>query len=388
MPVNSPNTGVAFAMVSCAGMATAVGAAVVFFPRLVKLASRKVLASALGLSAGVMTYVSFVEIFQKSLGSFQDSGLEEKIAYSYATLCFFGGVLFMIVLHNIVHVLAGEHEHVHMDSFPADCSKNSVCKEVVSDENKLDEDKSTIKPQYCVGCSTDPVQDLDNWQHMAEEEEERRKHSEEQTGEGTSFSLESGDAGQSNEADKKSTTSADLQEADQHQVEVDLTELGENEKKIMEERKQLARMGLHTALAIGLHNFPEGLATFVATLDDAKVGGVLAVAIGIHNIPEGLCVALPIYYATGDRKRAFLWALLSGLSEPIAAFLGWLVLANNFSDTSYAIMFGLVAGMMVYISTKELLPTAYRYDSEDTVVTNSWIFGMAIMALSLVLFQL
>ena len=97
MPVNSPNTGVAFAMVSCAGMATAVGAAVVFFPRLVKLASRKVLASALGLSAGVMTYVSFVEIFQKSLGSFQDSGLEEKIAYSYATLCFFGGVLFMIV---------------------------------------------------------------------------------------------------------------------------------------------------------------------------------------------------------------------------------------------------------------------------------------------------
>ena len=89
MPVNSPNTGVAFAMVSCAGMATAVGAAVVFFPRLVKLASRKVLASALGLSAGVMTYVSFVEIFQKSLGSFQDSGLEEKIAYSYATLCFF-----------------------------------------------------------------------------------------------------------------------------------------------------------------------------------------------------------------------------------------------------------------------------------------------------------
>jgi ZIP family zinc transporter len=147
-------------------------------------------------------------------------------------------------------------------------------------------------------------------------------------------------------------------------------------------------MGLHTALAIGLHNFPEGLATFVATLDDSKVGGVLAVAIGIHNIPEGLCVALPIYYATGDRKKAFLWALLSGLSEPIAAVLGWLILANSFSSSTYAVMFGIVAGMMVYISSKELLPTAHRYDSEDSVVTYSWMFGMGILALSLVLFQL
>ena len=293
---------------------------------------------------------------------------------------------FYQLLHNVVHLLAGESGHAHMDSFPDECSKNSVCKEEVSDENKLDDDKSTVKAQYCVGCSTDPVQDLDNWQHMAEQEEKRRKNLEEQTGEGTSFSLESGDVGQhNNDNDKKSSTSSD---AEQAQVEVDLTEMGENDKKLMEERKRLARMGLHTALAIALHNFPEGLATFVATLDDAKVGGVLAVAIGIHNIPEGLCVALPIYYATGDRKRAFLWALLSGLSEPIAALLGWLVLANNFSDTSYAIMFGLVGGMMVYISTKELLPTAYRYDPDDTVVTNSWIFGMAVMALSLVLFQL
>jgi len=217
------------------------------------------------------------------------------------------------------------------------------------------------------------------------EEEERRQTEDQATKEGTSLSLESGDIENKNESDKRSTASADDNEEEQTKVQVDITKL---EGKEMEERKRLARMGLHTALAIGLHNFPEGLATFVATLDDAKVGGVLAVAIGIHNIPEGLCVALPIYYATGDRKRAFLWALLSGLSEPIAAFLGWLVLANNFSDTSYAIMFGLVAGMMVYISTKELLPTAHRYDSEDTVVTNSWIFGMAIMALSLVLFQL
>lgn len=134
--------------------------------------------------------------------------------------------------------------------------------------------------------------------------------------------------------------------------------------------------------------FLEGLATFVAALNDPKVGAVLAVAIAIHNIPEGLCVAMPVYYATGNRWRAFNWAVLSGVSEPVAAFLGWIVLASTFSDTMYAILFGMVAGMMVVISVRELLPTAHRYDPEDEVVTYSFIVGMSIMALSLVLFLL
>mmetsp|Transcript_8954 Transcript_8954/g.19049 ORF Transcript_8954/g.19049 Transcript_8954/m.19049 type:complete len:148 (-) Transcript_8954:1964-2407(-) len=146
-------------------------------------------------------------------------------------------------------------------------------------------------------------------------------------------------------------------------------------------------MGLNTALAIAIHNFPEGLATFVAALDDPSVGVVLGIAIGIHNIPEGLCVALPTYYATGNRCKAFMWGCLSGASEPIAALLGWLVLANSMSDNVYAILFGLVSGMMVIISLKELIPTAHRYDSDDTVVTYSVIAGMAIIALSLVLFK-
>ena len=91
-----------------------------------------------------------------------------------------------------------------------------------------------------------------------------------------------------------------------------------------EEKKKLVKMGLSTALAIALHNFPEGLATFVAALDDPSVGAVFAIAIGLHNIPEGLCVALPIYYATGNRWKAFMWGCLSGTSELLAAFLdGW-----------------------------------------------------------------
>lgn len=388
MTVNNPNTGIAFLMVSCAGAATSIGAAVVFSPKLVKLASRKVLASALGLSAGVMTYVSFVEIFVKSLESFKESGLEDKVAYSYATLCFFAGMFFMIILHHVVHYFAGGHDHGHIYGLSCDnrFEKKDMFVEECADENENNE----VKPQYCVGCSNDPVRDLDNWQHMAEEEERRKNDDEQNTGAGGTFmsaSMESGD--NDHENDRKSAHSSCSSE-DKSDPE------GENNKspgkvvfdKSAMEKKQLARMGLHTALAIGLHNFPEGLATFVATLDDSKVGGVLAVAIGIHNIPEGLCVALPIYYATGDRKKAFLWALLSGLSEPIAAVLGWLILANSFSSSTYAVMFGIVAGMMVYISSKELLPTAHRYDSEDSVVTYSWMFGMGIMALSLVLFQL
>jgi zinc transporter, ZIP family len=137
-----------------------------------------------------------------------------------------------------------------------------------------------------------------------------------------------------------------------------------------------------------LHNFPEGLATFLSTLADPNVGVVLAVAIAIHNIPEGICVAMPVYYATGSRWKAFGWAALSGLSEPFAALLGWAVLASVFSDELYATLFGVVAGMMVIISIRELMPTAHRYDPEDSVVTYAFMAGMAIIALSLVLFML
>ena len=151
--------------------------------------------------------------------------------------------------------------------------------------------------------------------------------------------------------------------------------------------QRLVRMGLMTAVAIGIHNFPEGLGTFVATLSDPSVGLPLAVAIAIHNIPEGLCVAIPVYYATGNRWKAFGWALLSGVSEPIGAALGWLILKDVMSELVYGLLFGLVAGMMVNITLQELIPTAVRYDPTDKVTTNSIIAGMAIMAISLVLFK-
>ena len=162
---------------------------------------------------------------------------------------------------------------------------------------------------------------------------------------------------------------------------------GEGTAQKKEVDKRLIRMGLMTALAIGIHNFPEGLATFVATLSDAYVGAALAVAIAIHNIPEGLCVAIPVYYATGNRMKAFGWAFLSGISEPIGAGIGWLILKDEMTDQAFGILFGLVGGMMVMISLQELIPTAVRYDPGDKVTTNTIFIGMAVMALSIVLFH-
>jgi len=153
--------------------------------------------------------------------------------------------------------------------------------------------------------------------------------------------------------------------------------------------RNLQKMGIDTALAIALHNFPEGLATFVATLADASVGVTLAIAIAIHNIPEGLCVSLPIYYSTQSKVKGFVWALLSGLSEPVGAFIGWFIIKSTGDDmnqTVYGVLFGLVAGMMVMIVLLELIPTANRYDPTDSVVTNGLVIGMLVMAASLCIF--
>jgi zinc transporter, ZIP family len=121
-------------------------------------------------------------------------------------------------------------------------------------------------------------------------------------------------------------------------------------------RFALQKMGLMTALAIGIHNLPEGLATFVAALADPLNGVAIAIAIALHNIPEGVCVAMPVYYATGSRWKGFMWAFISGLSEPLGGLLGYFVLyGNRMSDLAYGILFCVVGGMMVRPATWPLL---------------------------------
>jgi ZIP family zinc transporter len=152
-----------------------------------------------------------------------------------------------------------------------------------------------------------------------------------------------------------------------------------------EHKSKLMRMGLFTALAIAIHNFPEGLATFTAALSDPKLGIPIAVAIAIHNIPEGIAVAVPVFYATGSRKKAFKLSFLSGLSEPVGAIIGYLILFSFFNDAMFGFIFASVAGIMVYISLDELLPSATEY-GEHHLSIYGLIAGMALMAVSLLLF--
>lgn len=152
-----------------------------------------------------------------------------------------------------------------------------------------------------------------------------------------------------------------------------------------EHKIKLMRMGLFTALAIAIHNFPEGLATFTAALSDPKLGVPIAVAIAIHNIPEGIAVAVPVFYATGSRQKAFRLSFLSGLSEPVGALIGYILLYRFFSDTMFGFIFAAVAGIMVYISLDELLPSAREY-GEHHLSIYGLVAGMVVMAVSLLLF--
>ena len=156
---------------------------------------------------------------------------------------------------------------------------------------------------------------------------------------------------------------------------------------------RLMRMGLFTALAIGIHNFPEGLATFLAALENPQLGVAIAIAIALHNIPEGISVSVPIFYATGDRKRAFLYSMLSGIAEPVGAGVAYLILffvsggeGGVVPPELMGILFGGVAGIMVYISLDELLPTSRAYGKgHDSLF--GLVAGMAVMALSLLLIR-
>jgi ZIP family zinc transporter len=149
--------------------------------------------------------------------------------------------------------------------------------------------------------------------------------------------------------------------------------------------KKLMRMGLFTALAIGIHNFPEGLATFTAALTTPELGIAIAVAIAIHNVPEGIAVSVPVYYATGSKRRAFWLSFLSGLAEPVGALVGYLILMPFLSPAVFGVLFAGVAGIMVFISLDELLPSAEKY-GEHHLSIYGLIAGMVVMAVSLLLF--
>ena len=151
----------------------------------------------------------------------------------------------------------------------------------------------------------------------------------------------------------------------------------------MPNEKKFHRMGIMLALSIAIHNFPEGLATFAVSLSDISIALPIVIAIALHNIPEGVAVAVPIHQATGSRWKALLFSILSGLSEPLGALVGFLILMPFWNATIEAAILGITAGIMVYISIDELLPTSERYGHHHLSIIGV-VAGMALMAISLI----
>ena len=388
---------IAFTMVTVSGMATALGAALIFCPCVrpplaetergkgggLKMQpwQKMVLAFSLSLSAGVMTYVSFVEIFQKAVGAFTESGAVstedgKDVVYALSTLVFLGGFMLMAAVDHFVGFLSWamkqcglktiEHTHDVEDALAGRACDHDDCPGT-----------SGLGP----GAETVEL--------SAHAHDHDHDH---------------GDVG---EEDKDGAIAAASQSDDGSSSKgfcgkcckcfCELLGFSDDEGETDKSRAKLMLSGVMTALAIGIHNFPEGLMTFIGALDSPSTGASLALAIAIHNVPEGICVAFPVFYATAKpgshnvcgvaKWRGFFWAFVSGVSEPIGATIGYLFFMNFLSDATFAVVFGLVGGMMVFIVVKELLPTAHKYDPTDRVSTLGFFCGMTVMASSLVGFS-
>lgn len=283
-----------------AGMATGIGSAIAFTA---KRTNYRFLSVATGFSAGVMLYVSFVEIFVKGTDALTAT-YGNYWGHWVNAASFFGGVLLIALIDNLVPSAENPHE-THSEAETAPLHDPLAPIPYLSEAEKPLEGEHNHSPRH----------------------------------------------------------------------------------------KKLMRMGIFTAIAIGIHNFPEGLATFLAALDDPSLGIAIAIAIALHNIPEGISVSVPIFYATGDRKKAFLYSVSSGLAEPVGAGVAYLIMRLFISgDTAgvppqlMGILFGGVAGIMVYISLDELLPTSRAYGKgHDSLL--GLMGGMFIMAFSLLLMK-
>ncbi|MDY0340529.1 MAG: zinc transporter ZupT [Coriobacteriia bacterium] len=277
---------VAFGLTVAAGMATGIGSLIAFTA---KRTDYRFLSAATGFSAGVMLYISFVEILPKGADALVPRYGESGSQW-VAAACFFAGIAVIALIDNLIPSAENPHE-VHPQA-------------------------ETMQLRVPATEVLSPAQPLD---------------------------------------------------------------------------RTLLRTGLFTALAIGIHNFPEGLATFLAALEDPGLGIPIAIAIALHNIPEGISVSVPIFYATGDRKRAFWYSAFSGLAEPVGAGIAYLVIvlftpggSGTVPPQVTGMLFAAIAGIMVYISIDELLPTSRAYGKgHDSIL--GVVAGMLVMALSLLL---
>ncbi|PRW59678.1 zinc transporter [Chlorella sorokiniana] len=407
--VASGNVGVAWAMVVGAGAASSLGACVVFC---VRMATPKVVAASLGFAAGVMMYVVFTEILMVECNDlFHQAGYSVDASYRLATICFFGGVLLTALLDAFVHLMmhwaAKRRRRVQggRAGGPSCCSASG--EETAHDACALpgiaSPASSECGEEHPIalrrgGCVAQPVQLCAS---CAALDAANAKEQAASTGDSKESEMEMGSiAGGSKDAMAAAASPTRISVRRQPCCAgnpdccgptarcyntgvgpaaaeiVPGTEAAEVVAVLQSDphTQDLLRMGIVTGVAICVHNIPEGLATFVGALNDAK-------------IPEGICVAMPIYYSTGSKWKGFLWGSLTGFAEPLGGLIGYLAVQEQ-DPLSFAIVFGLVSGMMVYVAIKELLPSAFRFDPKDKLTSTGILIGMAVMAISLLLFTL
>lgn len=156
-------------------------------------------------------------------------------------------------------------------------------------------------------------------------------------------------------------------------------------EKVSKKNSKLYKLGIITMLVIMMHNIPEGIATFITTTNNIELGIMLTIAIALHNIPEGISISIPIYYSTNSKLKAFIYTLISGLSEPIGAIIAYLFLARFINDTALGVIYSIIAGMMINISINELYKESINYNKRNTIVY--FIIGCFIMLLNHILFS-
>lgn len=379
-------TGQAFLLVTGAGLCTALGASVVFFPSLANLAKPHVLAISLAFASGIMVYISLVDIYTKAIVGFIDAGYDEGKSFIYATLSFFAGCLIMLALDQVVDLLMawdskrrGEHHDDSRASALVEHHHGTLCGAAPEDAEAIDQMRNNFETKIAQeGVGGGVVQQIAN-----------RFEAEREVVAPSAGNTPVTDHLSSVTKEKKSDGTEDDDATD---LRAKKEEMMANNAPMLDtttgdEGKQLTHMSWAMAASIAIHNFPEGMVTYLAYMSDSAVGIALAIGIAVHNIPEGLCVSMPLYYATGRRFYSFLWGTLSGLTEPLGALLVYLILADGMSGVTNGILFGIVSGMMTVISIDELLPTAHKYAANPKHVTYTFLIGMLFIAASLMLFS-
>ncbi|GBG82655.1 hypothetical protein CBR_g35021 [Chara braunii] len=361
------------------GLATTLGASIVFFAR---VANRVLLAVSLGASGGVMLFISFYGLLSKtSIDSFQAAGLSAGYSRLYALVSFFSGIMLLRLLDWSLHWLSefAASNKVDLPELAAiHGDEHGLPQWVRSAEDQIrpDSESSSSDREQMVEVADEKGGDVERGESPQKMVQDKNHHSVPPT------------KAMSTLASKSPSSVCLIADASKCEHDQSAALAMPANRTHPDQLTSLMRTGALTAVVLGLHNFPEGIATFVSALQDAKLGVTMCLAIALHNIPEGVCVAMPVYYATKSKWKGFFWAFISGIAEPVGAVLAYAVLSNHMNDTAFGVLYAGIAGVMVGIVLSELLPAARKYDPQDKVVTTSIICGMLVMAVSLVLFDL